>query len=98
MYCIKIKSPNRGTNRYIAYCDDNWYETSASPIYQYKTREECIDVIMKLGKHYIYNTEIINDLGKKERYDYFALKYPMVSVPTTETTSFNDWNETSFLF
>ena len=62
-------------NRYIKSCDENWYETCNYENFPYNSKEECIEVAMQLGLHYVYDMTFVTDDGQEEKFDYFQHKY-----------------------
>lgn len=50
MIAIKLNK----TNRYVAFSDDCWYDATPYPRYLYKDREEAMNVIQQMHKHYQY--------------------------------------------
>lgn len=46
---------------YIKWADNHWYETTKTPIYMYKDREEALSVINQMAKHYRYKFTIVYD-------------------------------------
>ena len=45
----------------IKWVDNHWYETTKTPIYMYKDREEALSVINQMAKHYRYKFTIVYD-------------------------------------
>lgn len=65
MYSVKL--PNSG--KYIAWCDEHWYEVTElpNPIY---TKEQAEAVVKQMRNHYVYNAVLVdsdgNELVKKK--------------------------------
>lgn len=54
-YYIKIDR----TGRYVARCDENWYETEPLPIPRY-TKSQADDIVKQMRKHYVYDVTVSN--------------------------------------
>lgn len=78
MYSVKIKA----TGRYVKWCDDCWYETTAAPLQIY-TKEEAEKIARLMRKHYVYSV-IISD-GTTE-YEVSAFKPKMAEKQAVSTT------------
>ena len=57
-----VKCPNTG--RYIAWCDEHWYETTQfpNPIY---TKEQAEAVVKQMQSHYTYNAILVDSEGNE---------------------------------
>lgn len=81
MYAIRITK----TNRYITYCDDCWYEASATPIYMF-TKEQAEKIANTMKNHYVYEMEIFNAEGDSFIINHLRKKTnPMVEATTKKS-------------
>ncbi len=61
------------STRYIAWIDNNWYETTDVPMYRF-TEEDIPAVEKQMHSHYIYHAAFISEDGTETLYNAFKPK------------------------
>lgn len=61
LYTVKINS----TGRFIAWCNECWYETSPEKIFNY-THEQAVSVANQMRNHYTYEVTLVGQDGSEE--------------------------------
>lgn len=75
MFAVKVitdktKFPN-AVDKFIVWCDDCWYETSAEPSYTF-TEDKAKEIVEKLKNHYVYQSSIVDERGNETKFDCIA--------------------------
>ena len=59
-YGIKLQS----CERYILWCNDQWYETTDARFSAFTSLKEAVAAIKKLVEHYVYHVTLVWDEGQ----------------------------------
>ena len=72
-YIVQIEHKNGGV-RYIDWCNNRWYGTTATKPLPSYTMEQAEEVAKQLESHYVYKVDIVDANGKIVKHINWLLK------------------------
>jgi hypothetical protein len=73
-YIVQIERKNNGGVRYIDWCNNRWYGTTATKPLPSYTMEQAEKIAEQLASHYVYKIDIVDANGNIAKHINWLIK------------------------